>query len=128
MFQMGAFGNPQDPAASMLMWQELERLHYPNASDIREALEMQQQQEQALQEQQMQMQQQAQQAQIQQQAQKAAMDQARYMQSRQDAQRDREQGRRDSEEQIRREVDAKAREDALRTAQAMAARQQTPTM
>ena len=122
MYQMGAFGNPQEPDSALLLWQELERLHYPNAADIREALEMrirqqqmmaqqQAQQEQALQQQQMAMQ-------ADRQAQAAALERARFDAERQDKQ----QARRDQEDQVRRDIDAKAREDARADAMAMRGR------
>ena len=130
MYQMGAFGDPAQPDAAMLLWQELERLHYPNASDIREALELRMQQQQEMQMQQMQMQQaqaEAQQQmqeqqmamQAQQQAQQAALEQARF----QAEQQDKRQARQDADRQAERDTDARAREDAWRTAQYMKGQQ-----
>ena len=107
MYQMGAFGNPQEMDSALLLWSELERLHYPNASDIREALEMKIQQQQQMQQQQAQMQ-------AQQQAQAAALEQARFAAEQQDKQ----QARRDQEAALQREAEARAREDAWRTVQA----------
>ena len=43
MYQMGAFGNPQDPETRLLFWSKLELLHYPGAADTREYLEKQMQ-------------------------------------------------------------------------------------
>ncbi|MBP5729546.1 MAG: hypothetical protein J6Y48_20965 [Clostridia bacterium] len=130
MYQMGAFGDPSQPDASMLLWQELERLHYPNASDIREALELRMQQQQEMQMQQMQMQQKQAQAQQQmqeqqmamqaeQQAQQAALEQARF----QAEQQDKRQARQDADRQAERDADARAREDAWRTVQSMMGQQ-----
>ncbi len=39
MYQLGAFGNPQDPDTPILFWTKLELLHYPGAADTREFLE-----------------------------------------------------------------------------------------
>lgn len=127
MYQMGAFGNPAEMDSALLLWSELERLHYPNASDIREALEMkvQQQQQMMMQQQQQaqQMQQQQMQMQAQQQAQQAALEQARFRAERQD----KTQARRDQEDQVRRDIDAEARAAARADAMAMRAqRQQRP--
>ena len=124
MYQMGAFGDPADPSSALLLWQELERLHYPNASDIREALELklQQQQQMAMQQQQQaqQMQQQQMAMQAQQQAQQAALEQARFQAERQDKQ----QARRDQEDQVRRDVDMQARNDARAAVERMRAQRQ----
>lgn len=49
MLQLGAFGDPQDPQTLLMYWTEMEKLHYPNASDAREFVE---QRIQAMQEQQ----------------------------------------------------------------------------
>ena len=127
MYQMGAFGNPQETDSALLMWQELERLHYPNAADIREALEMRIQQQQAMMQQQQAQQMQMQQAQMQmqadQQAQAAALERARFDAERQDRQAD----RRAAEQQAMIDTDNRAREDAWNAAQQMMAqRQQRP--
>ena len=133
MFQMGAFGQPGTPDALLLYWTKLELLHYPGASDTKEYLEKQQekqqrqlveqqQAQQAMQMQQMQMQQGQAQAQIEQQAMAAALERARF-----DAERaDRRQARRDQENQIIREAQDRAREDAR--ADVMARRQGPPVM
>lgn len=68
MLQMGAFGNPQDPQTLLMFWTELEKLHYPNASDAREFI---QQRIQQMQEQQMAQQQAAMEAQQRQEAMEA---------------------------------------------------------
>jgi len=68
MFQLGAFGNPQDPQTLLMFWTELEKLHYPNAGDAREFIE---QRIQAMQEQQMAQQQAAMEAQQRQEAMEA---------------------------------------------------------
>jgi hypothetical protein len=127
MYQMGAFGNPQETDSALLMWQELERLHYPNAADIREALEMRIQQQQAMMQQQQAQQMQMQQAQMQmqadQQAQAAALERARFDAERQDRQAD----RRAAEQQAMIDTDNRAREDARNAVQQMMAqRQQRP--
>lgn len=131
MYQMGAFGNSQEPDSALLLWQELERLHYPNASDIREALElriqqaqqqqmMKQQQAQEAQAKQQQMAQQQAQLQAQEQARRAAMEQAQW----QAEQQDKRQARDDQDAQLRRDTESQAREDAWRTAQAMLGQRQ----
>jgi hypothetical protein len=54
MLQLGAFGSPQDPQTLLMYWTEMEKLHYPNASDAREFMEQRiraMQQEQAAQQQ-----------------------------------------------------------------------------
>ncbi len=121
MYQMGAFGDPMQPETALLLWSELERLHYPNASDIREALEMRIQQQQMMlqqqQAQQMQMQQQQMQMQADQQAQQAALEQARFQAERQDKQAD----RRAAEQQLMIDTDNRAREDAKAAIQQMMA-------
>ena len=127
MFQMGAFGQPGSLDALLLFWTKLELLHYPGAADTKEYLEkMQEAQQQQMmaqqqaQQQQAQMQAQMQQAQMQQQAQQAAMERARF-----DAeQQDKRQARADQEAQLQRDTDARAREDAWRTAQAMMGQRQ----
>lgn len=121
MYQMGAFGDPMQPETALLLWSELERLHYPNASDIREALEMRIQQQQMMlqqqQAQQMQMQQQQMQMQADQQAQQAALEQARFQAERQDKQAD----RRAAEQQLMIDTDNRAREDAKNAVQQLIA-------
>jgi hypothetical protein len=127
MYQMGAFGDPMQPETALLLWSELERLHYPNASDIREALEMRIQQQQMMlqqqQAQQMQMQQAQMQMQADQQAQQAALEQARFQAERQDRQAD----RKAAEQQLMIDTDTRAREDARNAVQQlMAQRMQRP--
>ncbi len=39
MFRLGAFGNPADREAQLLLWTKLELLHYPGAGDTKEYLE-----------------------------------------------------------------------------------------
>ena len=121
MYQMGAFGDPMQPETALLLWSELERLHYPNASDIREALEMRIQQQQMMlqqqQAQQMQMQQAQMQMQADQQAQQAALEQARFQAERQDKQAD----RRAAEQQLMIDTDNRAREDAKNAVQQLMA-------
>ena len=121
MYQMGAFGDPMQPETALLLWSELERLHYPNASDIREALEMRIQQQQMMlqqqQAQQMQMQQAQMQMQADQQAQQAALEQARFQAERQDKQVD----RRAAEQQLMIDTDNRAREDAKNAVQQLMA-------
>ena len=39
MFQLGAFGNPQEEDTRILFWSKLEQLHYPGAGDTKEYLE-----------------------------------------------------------------------------------------
>ncbi len=39
MYQLGAFGDPEDPDTRILFWTKLEQLHYPGAGDTREYLE-----------------------------------------------------------------------------------------
>lgn len=109
MFQMGAFGQPGSMDALLLYWTKLELLHYPGASDTKEYLE--QLREQQLRMQARQMAAQAAQKEVQQEVQMA-------QQQAQDAQ-----ARRDQEDQIIRDTDAKAREDAKRTALARLAAQ-----
>jgi len=109
MFQMGAFGNPQDLNTLLLYWTKLELLHYPGASDTKEYLEQLKAEQQQMQQQQMQMQQALQMAQMQQE------------------QMARQQQRQDADQQAMIEADRQAREDAWRTAQAMQA-QQRPLM
>ena len=40
-FQMGAYGNPADPATLLIYWQNMERAHYPHARENVERLEAQ---------------------------------------------------------------------------------------
>lgn len=105
MFQMGAFGQPGSMDALLLYWTKLELLHYPGASDTKEYLEQLRQQQLGLQAQQMA-------------AQATLQEMHMTAQAQQDAQI-----RRDPEDQILRDTDAKAREDAWRTAQARLAAQ-----
>ena len=108
MLQMGAFGNPQDLQTLIMYWTSMEKNHYPFAADAREYLEqrLQEQMQQQQAQQQMQMQEQMRQEQM--------------------AQAQRNQERADAEQQAMRDAEARAREDAWRTAQAMAGRQQGP--
>ena len=53
MLRQGAFGSLRDPQTLLMYWTEMEKLHYPNASDAREFMEQrlrQQTEAQALQE------------------------------------------------------------------------------
>lgn len=89
MFQVGAFGDPSDINTRVLLWEELESLHYPKANEIKQILQnqiQQQQQQQAMQAQQ----QQAMQAQQQQQQLEAEERQfaLRQQQANEDAARD----------------------------------------
>ena len=60
-FQMGAYGNPADPATLLIYWQNMERAHYPHSRENVERLEEQiTQQMQMMQEQMMLAQEQAQ--------------------------------------------------------------------
>lgn len=36
LWQSGAFGNPQDPTTMVLFWERLERLHYPDAKEMKD--------------------------------------------------------------------------------------------
>ena len=110
MLQMGAFGNPQDPQTLLLYWTKMELLHYPGASDTKEYLES--------------LMQQAQQQQMEMQAQQAAMQQAQMQAQQQREDQQAAQQRQDAEQQAMRDADRQAREDAWRTVQAMAGRQQ----
>ena len=47
MFQLGAFGNPQEEDTRILFWSKLEQLHYPGASDTKEYLEKRKQEAEA---------------------------------------------------------------------------------
>ncbi len=38
-YQSGAFGNPQDPLVLKIFWEEMESLHYPNASRVLQRLD-----------------------------------------------------------------------------------------
>lgn len=103
MLQLGAFGNPQDMNTLLLYWTKMELLHYPGASDTKEYL-------QKLREEQMQQQMMMQQMQIQAQQQAAAEQRAREDQQ--------------AAQQAKMDADRRANENAWRTVQAMAARQQ----
>jgi hypothetical protein len=94
MFQIGAFGQPDNLDTLLLYWTKLELLHYPGASDTKEYLLKLQEQQMQLQQQQIEMQ-------------RAAME---------------EQHRRENL-QAEREAEAQGKEDAWRMIQAMAARQ-----
>ena len=94
MFQIGAFGQPDNLDTLLLYWTKLELLHYPGASDTKEYLIKLQEQQMQLQQQQLEMQ-------------RAAMA---------------EQYRRENI-QAEREAEAQGKEDAWRMIQAMAARQ-----
>lgn len=111
MFQLGAFGNPQDLNTLLLYWTKLELLHYPGASDTKEYLEQLKEEQLQMQQQQMQMQQQLQMAQLQQQQ---AMAEAQAQREQQAAM----QSRQDADRQAERDADRQAREDAWRTVQA----------
>ena len=95
MFRMGAFGETGSLDALLLYWTKLELLHYPGASDTKEYLEKQRER------------------QLRQQARQMAA-QAALQEVRQARQQEAE------ETQTLHRVDAKAREDAWRTARAMA--------
>lgn len=56
-YQIGAFGDPAQPDTATLLWQRLEGLHYPGASEIKAALEVKVKQQQMMQQQAMQQQQ-----------------------------------------------------------------------
>ena len=120
MFQLGAFGNPQDVNTLLLFWTKMELLHYPGAADTKEFLEKLQQQQMAMQQQQMQLQQAQQQAAMEQQAQAAALERARFEAERQDKRED----RRAAEQQAMIDTDNRAREDARNAVQAMRAQRQ----
>lgn len=94
MFQIGAFGQPDNLDTLLLYWTKLELLHYPGASDTKEYLIKLQEQQMQLQQQQLEMQ-------------RAAME-AQY---------------RRENIQAEREAEAQGKEDAWRMIQAMAARQ-----
>ena len=99
-FQMGAYGDPASLDSLLMLWTELEKLHYPLAGDAKDYIE-----QRIAQQQQMMMQQQAQQM---------AMAEAQ-----------RSQAVEDRDQQAMMEIDRQAREDAWRTAQAMNGQQAT---
>ena len=99
-FQMGAYGDPSSLDSLLMLWTELEKLHYPLAGDAKDYIE-----QRIAQQQQMMMQQQAQQM---------AMAEAQ-----------RAQAVEDRDQQAMMEIDQQAREDAWRTAQAMNGQQAT---
>ena len=110
MFQMGAFGNPQEVDTLMLYWTKMDILHYPGAGDTLEYLK-----ELKMQQQMMQMQQMAQQ-----QAMQDAQAQAQAMA----AEQQNRQQRADAEQQAMRDTDSQARNDAWRTVKQMLAQKQ----
>lgn len=94
MFQIGAFGQPDNLNTLLLYWTKLELLHYPGAADTKEYLLKLQEQQVQMQQQQLEMQ-------------RTAM----------------EEQRRRENLQAEREAEAQGKEDAWRMIQAMAARQ-----
>lgn len=114
MFQMGAFGNPQEVDTLLLYWTKMDLLHYPGAGDTRAYLEdMKAQQLQAQQEQM---------------AQQAAMQEAQRQQEAMAAERQNRQQRADSERQAMRNADTQARNDAWRTVQQMLKQRQNQSI
>jgi hypothetical protein len=96
-YQIGAFGDPAQPDTATLLWQRLEGLHYPGASEIKTALEVKVKQQQMMQQQAMQQQQ-------------AMMQQQMQMQQSQrqhDEQRELELAMLENEQRMR-EIEAKA--------------------
>jgi hypothetical protein len=94
MFQMGAFGNPQEIDTLLLYWTKMDLLHYPGSGDTKKYLEQ------------------------------LKMQQIQQMQMQQEAQRQQEamsaeSQRADAEQQAVRDADSQARNDAWRTIQQM---------
>jgi hypothetical protein len=114
MFQMGAFGNPQEIDTLLLYWTKMDLLHYPGAGDTREYLENQKMQ-------------QMQQMQIQQ-AQMMAQQDAQRQAEAMAAERQSRQQRADAEQQAIRDTESQARNDAWRTIQQQLKQKQNQTI
>lgn len=114
MFQMGAFGNPQEIDTLLLYWTKMDLLHYPGAGDTRSYLENVKVQQM----QQMQMQQ----------AQMMAMQDAQRQAEAMAAEQQGRQQRADAERQAIRETDTQARNDAWRTIQQMLRQRQNQSI
>lgn len=114
MFQMGAFGNPQDVNTLLLYWTKMDLLHYPGSGDTRAYLE--EIKAQQMQQQQMMM------------AQQQAMQDAQRQAEAMAAQQQNRQQRADAEQQAMRDADSRARNDAWRTVQQMLKQRQNQSI
>lgn len=114
MFQMGAFGNPQQTETLLLFWTKMDLLHYPGAADTKAHYEQLMQQQ--MMQQQMMM------------AQQQAMQQAQMQAQQMQAEQQNRQQRADAEQQAMRDADSQARNDAWRTVQQMLKQRQNQSI